>query len=78
MLHIGIDSTEEEEFAQQLDKAMASFQALKDYPLQDVPVLEKLLREESPLRSDERKPSLAQEQTLRNAPHKAEDYFAVP
>lgn len=84
VLHIArlarIQLTEEEVelYREQLGRLLDYFKKLEELDTSGVEPTSHVLEVENVLRSDEPRPSVSQEEALRNAPAKRDGYFEVP
>ena len=75
---IQLSEEEIEVFSKQLPEIIAFVEKLEELDTSDIPPFYELLELPAPLRKDEPKPGLTQEEALANAPEKKDGFFVVP
>jgi aspartyl-tRNA(Asn)/glutamyl-tRNA(Gln) amidotransferase subunit C len=77
LARVGLTAADLEKFQHQLSDILDHFEVLKGIPTDDVPATMHTLLLEGVVSSDEPRPSLPQEEVLRNAPREQDGYLRV-
>ena len=78
LARIGLEPGDEEFYAEQLSGILGAIDRLQQLDTEAIPPTAQVVEVSSRLRSDEPRPSLAQEQALANAPAPVDGFFRVP
>jgi aspartyl-tRNA(Asn)/glutamyl-tRNA(Gln) amidotransferase subunit C len=77
LARLGLEEGEEEYYATQLSGILAHIERMAELDTEAIPPTAQVVAVESPLRADEPRPCLTQEQALANAPSAEDGYFKV-
>ena len=77
LARLGLEAGEEEYYATQLSGILAHIERMSELDTEAIPPTAQVVAVESPLRDDEPRPPLTQEQALANAPAAEDGYFKV-
>ncbi len=78
LARLELSEEEKERFTRQLDNVLEHAQKIKSLEIGEVEPTSHVLPLKNIMRDDEIKPSLSQEEALRNAPRREGGYFVVP
>lgn len=78
LARLALSEDEKNLFLEQLNDILDATAKLQELPTHDVPPTPHAVPLQNVWRSDERRPSLAKEKALQNAPHEEDGYFWVP
>jgi aspartyl-tRNA(Asn)/glutamyl-tRNA(Gln) amidotransferase subunit C len=78
LARIGLESGEEDFYAEQLSGILGHIDRLQQLDTEDIPPTAQVVEVTSRLRDDEPRPSLTQEEALANAPAAVDGFFRVP
>lgn len=78
LARLDLTPEEKEHYRQQLSAILDHVRKLQELDTRNIPPTSGVLPPHGSLRADEIKPGLSTNETLRNAPDKAEDQFKVP
>ena len=77
LARLGLEAGEEDYYAAQLSGILAHIERMAELDTEAIPPTAQVVEVKSPLRPDEPRPGLTQEQALANAPAAEDGYFKV-
>ena len=78
LARLGLEPGDEDFYAQQLSGILAHIDRLQEVDTDDIPPTAQVVEIVNPLRDDEPRPGLTQEDALSNAPAAVDGFFRVP
>ncbi|HKV88200.1 MAG TPA: Asp-tRNA(Asn)/Glu-tRNA(Gln) amidotransferase subunit GatC [Candidatus Dormibacteraeota bacterium] len=78
LARLGLEPGDEEFYAAQLSGILTHIERLQKLDTEDIPPTAQVVAVVNPLRDDEPRPGLTQEEALANAPAAADGFFRVP
>jgi aspartyl-tRNA(Asn)/glutamyl-tRNA(Gln) amidotransferase subunit C len=78
LARLGLEPGDEDFYAQQLSGILAHIDRLQEVYTDDIPPTAQVVEIVNPLRDDEPRPGLTQEDALSNAPAAVDGFFRVP
>jgi aspartyl-tRNA(Asn)/glutamyl-tRNA(Gln) amidotransferase subunit C len=78
LARLGLEPGDEDFYAQQLSGILAHIDRLQEIDTDDIPPTAQVVEIVNPLRDDEPRPGLTQEDALSNAPAAVDGFFRVP